>query len=454
MTRTVQKQQNQPSNSITACESVLSETQALTEATRCLQCFNPPCTLNCPASVPVPSFIRMIRSGNFRGAAEQFRTANPLSFSCGFSCPDDELCASACTRGKLDSPVAIRRLHRFATDFEIEHKPRLPKPVTSRRGRIAIVGAGPAGLACASELKRFGYSTTIFEQQRRPGGVPAELIPLERLPGNVIRRDISRIIDSKSVKTKPVAKLKSNHRITNLSKLCAGYDAVFVAPGLSISASTIPGSELRGVISAYDFLRRCRRRGYRAAIGERTVIIGGGNVAVDAASAVAVCARNSGISPLPDIRLLYRRTRDQMPAWTREIRAAEELGVSIEFLLSPISFVGNSSKLTGIKLCRNTLGPADSGGRPTAVPVAGSEFILPCDQVISALGQQVDRSGLPGLPITGGGDIKANARTLRVKGNLFAGGDATGSDQTIVAAVSDGKRAARSISAMLGKIYS
>ena len=438
-------------NSLTGLEPVLTETQALAEANRCLQCYDPPCARNCPAGVGIPSFIRMIRSHNYQGAAEVFRTANPLAFSCSLSCPDDELCGAACTRARLDSPLQIRQLHRFAIEFEAKHKPRHPKPVKNISGKVAIVGAGPAGLACASELKQLGYKTVIFEQNNRPGGVPADLIPLERMPHNAIRRDVNRVLDSRPLKVKQAVKLHADKRVTDLEALCAKYDAVFVAPGLAAAASSIPGSDLKGVISAHDFLRLSRQRKYRNAIGKRIVVIGGGNVAVDAAGAAALCGLTKEITPFPDIRIIYRRTRSEMPAWQREISSVEEIGVAIEFLLSPISFVGDGKKLTGIKLIRTTLSASGVDGRPVPVPVPGSEFVLPCDQAILAMGMQIDRAGLSKLPYTNQGDIRVNANTLRVKGNLFAGGDAVGSDQTIVAAVRDGKRAARSIAAELKK---
>jgi glutamate synthase (NADPH/NADH) small chain len=417
--------------------------QAIDEASRCLQCFDPPCTKACPAGIVIPRFIRMIRSANLVGAAEVVRAANPMAASSGIACPDDELCGAACIRAAIDRPVAIRELHRFAT--EIGESRSIPEPAAGPRrragGRVAVVGAGPAGLACAFELRRAGVPVTVFDAGSRPGGVLARTIPLYRFPGEFVRRDVSYALGKKGRQASITLHLRS--AVTDIEKLSAEYDAVFVAVGLTDALPSWAGTELGGVVSATEFLARSRTSRYRNPIGNEIAVIGGGNVAIDAALAAVHCGAVQGRSPR--VHLLYRRSRREMPAWEREVTLAEKVGVLLHFLVVPGRFVGESGRLTGVELLRTRLAEGGAGKRPRPVAIPGTSFLLPCDQAILATGQVVDREVTGALPLTRRGFLRVRSRSGHVTGSVFAGGDAVGGDQTIVAAVRDGKAAAGAI---------
>lgn len=443
--------------SVPMMEPALSPTEALQEAWRCLQCFDAPCVQACPSGILIPRFIRMIRSGNLRGAAEVVRSANPMAASCGLACPDEQLCGAACIRSRIDGPVAIRRLHRHATEIDdggagmrrgpgavVSSGARPASAIQRRRApslagaRVAIVGAGPAGLSCASELRQFGIRTIVFEGRDRVGGILSSAIPLYRFPGTAIDRDLAFAAGDAAA-----CELRLGTTIASVAKLAAEFDAVFLSTGLAAPGPTIQGAENRGVVEAEEFLERCRRARYRVAVGAEVVVLGGGNVAIDAAMAALRCGAAR-------VQVLYRRTRVEMPAWEREVIEAERAGVVFQYLVSPVELVGERGKLTGVRLRRVALGPPDASGRPRPAPIAGSDFVLPCASAILAFGRRVDRGALGDLPLSRDGRLAVDARTGHVRGNVYAGGDAAGGEQTIVAAVRDGKRAARAIAAALG----
>jgi glutamate synthase (NADPH/NADH) small chain len=431
-------------------ESTYTRSQAMQEASRCLQCFDPPCTKACPAEIVIPRFIRMIRSTNIQGASEVIRSSNPMAMSCGFACPGEQLCETACIRQEIDHSVEIRRLHRFATEQEAAAETRRPafaalkgKSVgKGQGGRVAIVGAGPAGLACAFALRRHGIPVTVFERRDRLGGVLSSTIPRYRFPDQAVKSDASWIR-----RGDPGIDLRLRTPVDDVEGLARTYDAVFIGTGLGSMEGSVPGTELKGVVTGEEFLSKCRRRRYRNPIGDEIVVIGGGNVAIDAALGAIRCGEVQ--SQKPRVQILYRRTRAEMPAWEREVSEAEKLGVIAQFLVLPVAFVGQGRRLTGIRLCRVSLGTPDASGRPSPVAIDGSDFVLPCDQAILAIGQRIDRGPLGNLPLTREGLLKISPRTQRVRDNIYAGGDASGPDQTIVAAVRDGKRAARAITAQL-----
>jgi len=418
-------------------EPLLRSSQARDEAWRCLQCFDAPCAAACPAGIPIPRFIRMIASGNVRGAAEVVRTANPLAHSCGVACPGEELCSAACVRARIDHPIEIRRLHRYATECEAAAGPRTPPAPRASGPKVAIVGAGPSGLACASELRRAGARVTIFEARDRVGGVLSSTIPLYRFPDAVAKRDAEWSLGD--------AAPRFDSPVRDVETLAKRFDAVYLAMGLVSAMPTLEGTHLAGVDDAGEFLARCRRSRYRNRAGRHVVVIGGGNVAIDAAMAAVRCTGDARV------HLLYRRTRAEMPAWDREVREAEACGVMLHLLVSPIAFLGRRGRLTGVRLQQMRLGPPDADGRPRPVPVPGGEVEMPCDQAILATGLWLDPTPLGTLPITHTGRIRAHRKTGRVRGNIFAGGDAAGTDQTIVSAAGDGKRAARAILSYLSK---
>jgi len=445
-------------------ERPMTSSQAMREAERCLQCFDPPCARRCPAGIVIPRFIRMIMSGNARGAAEAVRSANAMASSCGLACPDEQLCASVCVRRSIDRPVEIRRLHRFATDTEEAMGPRSVRRAVRGRGSVAIVGAGPGGLACAAELRRLGIEVTLYEARGEIGGVLAGAIPLYRFPAEAVGRDAAFAIGRAAALASgrgaasrgrrgasaplPDIHLKLETRVTDIAALAKRHDAVFAAPGVVAADRSVPGCDFRGVVSAVAFLEECRRKRYANRVGRDVVVIGGGNVAVDAAMAVIRCAEEMGGHP-PRVRVLYRRTRDLMPAWEREVREAERVGVVFHFLVAPACFTGERGKLTGVEVLRMRLGRIDATGRRAAVPIPGATLAVPCDQAILAMGTAPERSIWRGLPATRQGYPSADRRANRVMDNVYAGGDVLGGEQSIVAAVGDAKRAARAIAASL-----
>ena len=453
-----------------APEALFSPAEALAAAERCLQCYDAPCQAHCPASIPIPRFIRMVQSSNIRGAAEAIRSANPMAHSCGLACPQDQYCAAACTRAKLDGAVEIRRLHRYATTVDRRGRPLAPraghatKPDLSSP-HVAVVGAGPAGLACAFELAHHGVAVTVLEARRRPGGVLAHSIPLYRFPAGAIQDDVSFVLGrsggrprTASAAASPPAggriRVLAAQPIEDWRELESRYDAVFLAPGAVARSLDWGGCHLHGISSAITFLERCRARRYQVKVGARVAIVGGGNVAVDAALAAVRCGqewalrRDAGLgttdSPFPDVHLFYRRSRPQMPAWDREVHEAERAGVHLHMLTQPVEFIGRRGRVRSIRFQRIRLGPADRSGRPSPVPIPGSDFQLPFDQVLLATGMELE-GGDTRLPRTRSGWLETRPATGQVKGIFYAGGDATGSDQSIVSAVGDGKRAARAI---------
>jgi NADPH-dependent glutamate synthase beta subunit-like oxidoreductase len=438
-------------SSITAgtVEDLFTEAQAIHEAAKCLQCYDPPCTKNCPTGIVIPRFIRMIQSGNYRGAAEAIRYANPMALSCGLACPSESLCVSVCNREQIDAPIAIRRLHRFATEWEERNKPRNPMATEKVTGKVAIIGSGPAGLACASELRRYGVKVTVFEKEKIAGGVLAHIIPSYRLGKAELKRDVNWTLGKTGVKGS--AKLELGRTITDLDKLSKKYDALFVAPGISDHKAQLPGDDLKGVSIAHEFLTQCRRRNYRNIPGSEVVVLGGGNVAVDAAIAAMRCGQIGQKSPAPNVQILYRRTRAQMPAWDSEIRDAEAAGVSINYLIIPLEFVGARGRVTGIKVSRARLSDTVVKGRPRPVAIPDTEFVIPCDQAILAMGMSVDQNNMSGLIYVRRGYVRSNKSTGLVKENIFAGGDAAGADQMIATAVKDAKTAANAILDLLRK---
>ena len=457
-------------------EPPLSETQAAAEARRCLQCFDPPCQQQCPAGIAIPRFIRMLRSGNRRGAAEVVRSANPLADSCGVACPDEHYCAAVCTRGQIDEPILIRRLHRYATSGGARAAPRAMLPARSLGQRVAVVGAGPAGLSCAFELQRAGVAVVLYEERRRAGGVLAHAIPRYRFPDETITGDLRWIRSGardrqaetdRRAHARPRAgsrqdsiaglEIRCGEQITDLAALARSFDAVCVAPGAIAHQVRLVGADLRGVSTALEFLELSRRRRYRNRVGRRVVVIGGGNIAVDGAMAAVRCnlaggsadrAVDSRARAIPEVHLVYRRSRAEMPAWERELLEAERAGVQIHLLEAPVRILGSRGRVSGIRLQKMRLGRRDASGRPAPQSVPGTEFELPCDQVLLATGTGLS-DWARGLPHTRTGWLRTDARTRKVQDRIYAAGDATGAEQSIVSAVRDGKSAARAIVARL-----
>ena len=408
------------------------------EAARCLQCWNAPCESACPVHIPVPRFIAMLKSGNFLGAAEEIKAANTLANICGTVCPQEVFCQAACTRGKIGSPVAIRELHDLATAAEAASGFRQPVFAPIVKGcSVAIVGAGPAGLSCALELLRCGIPPVLYDVSSRAGGVPAHVIPEWRIHQEAIDRDLNfleRFLPVPRQIRSPVS----------LRKLLSVHSAVFLATGLWRDRRLgIPGEDLKGVFYAMDYLRAARTAPEKISGFRKVIVVGGGNVSLD----VAATARRLGAE---EVMLTYRRSPLEMRTWKAEREAAEAAGVLMAYQTQPVEILGSSGGVRALKLQRTRMmEQVDDSGRRIAGPVSGSEFVLETEAVVVAVGQE---SAVEfDLPLERGpkGTVRTGAGFATSIPGVFAGGDLIRGEGTIVEAVADGKRAAKSIAAWL-----
>lgn len=421
--------------------------EAMAEAERCLQCKRAPCIQGCPVQIDIPKFIREIKAGDFRAAIRTIKETNQLPAVCGRVCPQETQCQAMCTLGKKYEPVAIGRLERFVADWEYEEGVELP-PVGEPTGfRVAVVGSGPAGLTCAADLRRLGHEVTIFEALHEPGGVLMYGIPEFRLPKRIVRAEIENLL-------RLGVELRLNvvvGRTVTIDELFAqGYHAVFVGTGAGLPKFLgIPGENLIGIYSANEFLTRTNlMRAYLfpeydtpIKIGRKVAVVGGGNVAMDA-------ARTALRLGAEQVVVLYRRTEAEMPARREEIHHAKEEGVEFHFLVNPVRFLGVDGRVEGVECIRMELGAPDSSGRPRPVPIPNSNFVIPVDTVIVAIGNDphplVPRT-TPGLQVSPHGTILADADGRTSREGVFAGGDIVTGAATVISAMGAGKRAARAI---------
>jgi len=401
----------------------------------------PPCRKACPAEVNVQAYIALISQGKFKEALEVVRKYIPFPAICGRVCFSP--CEEVCTRKDIDEALSIRALKRLVADYETKtggyEKPGLvPRKYDEK---IAIVGSGPAGLTAAYELVKMGYPVTVFEKNSGPGGMLRECIPAYRLPKEVVNIEIHHLVDL-GVEIKVNTTLSKD--ITIDSMLNQGYKAVFLAIGAPKCLSlNVEGENLGGVLRSLEFLRDVNF-GKRIELGNKVAVIGGGNVAVD----VARTAKRLGAS---EVIIIYRRSEEEMPAHHRELEEAKLEGVNIVFLASPKRFIGENGRVTSIECTRMSLGPPDESGRRRPIPIEGSEFTVPVNTVILAIGETPDPACLPKeVEVTKGNTIVVDPITLetRVHG-VFAGGDVITGPASVIEAIAAGKKAAVSINRYL-----
>ncbi len=394
----------------------------------------PPCRAACPAGVNAQGYIALISQGKFKEALNLFRETQPFARVCGRVCTHP--CEIDCERGGVDEPIAIRSLKRFMADYELKVGREKATPVEkTKKEEVAIIGSGPAGLACAYDLIREGYPVTVFEAAPQAGGLLRYGIPEYRLPNEIVDNEIS-YIEELGVEIKTNAPVKDLENIFN-----QGYHAVFLAAGAGTSQKMgIPNEDTKGVIHALDFLNQVNL-GTEVSLGNRVVIIGGGNAAVDAARV----SRRLGAK---EVTIVYRRSRAEMPAVKSEVDEAEREGVKIHILAAPVKILSQNDHLTGIRCIQMELGEPDASGRRRPIPIKGSEFDMDVDNVIIAIGQAVDKPALPKeLEYTGWGTLSVDPVTLQTNiEGVFAGGDVVAGPADVIAAIAVGKEAAISVS--------
>jgi len=399
------------------------------EAERCLQCFDAPCVQACPTHIDIPAFIAMIKTGNVRGAAEVIKSSNALANVCGKVCPEEVHCQSVCNRAHEDTPIMIRELHLHATQHEAKSGYSPLKTMPAREQSVAVIGAGPAGLGCAFELAKHGYATTVFEAIA-PGGVPRSSIPSFRLATRELQDDVKFLSPHFKVRKESITPKR-------LAELREKYDAVFVGVGLGKDKVLgVKGENLTNVFPVLQFLESAKWG--KVKVGKRVVVVGGGNVSLDAAAT----AKRLGAD---EVTLVYRRGENEMKVWKSELEEARKQGVEIRFLTNPVAILG-SGKVKGIK-CRKTelSKKKDASGRPIPVEVKGSDFVLQADTVVIAIGQVVGAALVRDFALTSKGFIAVDKKFRTSIKGVYAGGDAISGEGTIVQSVAHGKAAARAI---------
>jgi len=424
--------------------------RSIVEAQRCLECTKPICIDGCPVEIDIPGFIELVLQKDFAGAARKIREANYLPAICGRVCPQETQCEELCVLGKKLTPVAIGKLERFVADFETEHNLfELPLIAERRPEKVAIVGSGPAGLTCAAELARMGYAVTIFEALHDVGGVLRYGIPEFRLP--------KRILDLEADRVRALGvEIHTNFVVGRTAAIDEffdewGFAAVFLATGAgSPMFMGIPGEQLIGVYSANEFLTRVNLMGaWRfphhdtpIRVGRNVAVIGGGNTAMDAVRT----ARRLGAERA---MLIYRRSRQEMPARIEEIHHAEEEGIELLLLTNPVQILGDErGQVRALECMRMELGEPDESGRRRPVVIEGSEFVLEVETVIEAIGQlpnPIIQATTPGLETGRRGIVKTDGTQRTSRPGIFAGGDLARGGATAILAMRDGKKAAAGI---------
>ena len=420
--------------------------QAMNEARRCLGCKHKPCVSGCPVGIPIPDFVGMVALGDIAGAYELLSNANALPAISGRVCPQESQCEGKCVRGIKGEPVAIGRLERFVADWAAENGIANVATAPKNGHKVAVVGSGPAGLTCAGELARMGYSVSVFEAFHTAGGVLSYGIPEFRLPKAIVAREVANL-EKMGVDIELNMVIGKVLTITELFEM--GYESVFIGSGAGLPMfMKIPGESLIGVYSANEYLTRINlMKAYKEDAAtpilrnKKVAVVGGGNVAMDAAR----CAKRLGA----EVHIIYRRSEAELPARAEEVHHAKEEGIIFDLLTNPISIEGDEKNhVQSITCVKMELGEPDASGRRRPVVIEGSEFKTEVDAVIMALGTQANKmsyDGTPGLEQTRKGCVAADENGATSVPGIFAGGDAATGAATVILAMGAGKSAAKAI---------
>ncbi|MCL0098961.1 NAD(P)-dependent oxidoreductase [Dehalococcoidia bacterium] len=411
---------------------------ASAEASRCLSCYDAPCAEACPVHLDVPAFIRRIKTADFRGAVTALRKDLALPDTCALICPHLKLCEGACCSKELSGPIDIGAIQHFVATLgrELEVKERRSAPSGKK---VAIIGAGPAGLAAGKDLMAMGHDVTVFESQPMPGGLLTYGIPAYRLPQEVSCEEVQYIKDMGLA-------IHTGEHIGNAGKLLEnGFDAVLIAIGAHEGLPlNIPGEELNGVKQGIDFIKGFNSGAAESLSGKRVAVIGGGDVAIDA-------ARCSVRLDAQAVYVIYRRSFDEMPAYEPEIEDAKKEGVIFWLLTVPVAIIGHDGDVKSLECVKTSLGELDESGRRRPIPIPESRFEIEIDMVIEAIGQRVDESFIQSNPDieTANGLIKVDEHLMTSHRGIFAAGDVVRGGSTVVQSIADGKRAVAEIDRFL-----
>lgn len=422
---------------------LMTPAEALFEANRCLYCFDAPCQHACPTHIDVPAFIKKIATGNLTGSARVIFDANPIGATCANVCPVDVLCEGACVEKTLiEKPIEIGRLQHFATDAVMRSGRDIFKAGASNGKSVAVVGSGPAGLSCATYLARLGYAVTVYDRRQLAGGLDTYAMAEYKMPQRVSTEEAA-MVERLGVEFKLNTEIG---RDVSMADLETKYDAIFLGVGLGVTARLgVPGEDLAGVYDALDFIERIKTRDWASVpIGRTVAVVGAGNTAIDAVTQ----AKRLGAER---VLMIYRRTAREMPAYEYEYELAKKDAVEFWWQTAPVEILASAdgTRVAALRCVRMELGEPDASGRRAAQPVPGSEFDIPVDMVVKALGQQKQRAFLEGvanLKLDASGRVAVNPATMQT-GNpkYFAGGDCVNGGREAVDAAQMGKLAAMGI---------